>query len=65
MCLASVYRADNSKKIICDKVTYISFCNDGKTIVFEDLFGTITKFNGSIDSIDLKNNVVRVKSEDK
>lgn len=60
MCLSNVYRnSDDAGNLLAKNVADIRF--SGGDIIFTDIMGIRTVFSGSIERIDLTENIIIVK----
>lgn len=60
MCLSTVYKKGSDENIFMFKnIAKVEV--KGKTLVFTDLFGVRTEFEGEIIEIDLLENIILVK----
>ena len=60
MCLSTVYKNEVSDaNMLARNIADIKM--DGDTIIFTDLMGIRTTFNGSLEKVDLMDNYVLVK----
>lgn len=65
MCLSNVYRlnADNERELILKNAASMAM-KDGK-LVFTNLMGLKTVVEGTVENVDLINNFILVRAEEK
>lgn len=63
MCLSSVYMLKNNdeKELLCKNIASVTTAND--KLVFTNLMGIPTEFDGVIQKIDLIENCIYVQSQ--
>ena len=62
MCLSTVYKNEvNDANMLARNIADIKM--DGDTIIFTDLMGIRTTFNGSLEKVDLMDNYVLVREK--
>ncbi len=62
MCLSTAYEVSGgSEKLICDRVTNIAV--DGESVRLTTLLGTETVVNGSLKSVDLNSNIIKIEAK--
>lgn len=62
MCLSTVYKeSDGKNELLCKNIAKVE--NRADTVVFTDIMGRQTLVSGIIVSIDLMENIIKVKEE--
>lgn len=62
MCLSSAYEVgSDGEKFICDRVTNVSV--EGESVRLTTLLGIETVVTGSLKSIDLNSNIIKIETK--
>ncbi|MBQ4424153.1 MAG: CooT family nickel-binding protein [Lachnospiraceae bacterium] len=61
MCLSNVYRASDNA-LLMELAARVE--EQGGEVILRDLFGQVRRFPGTIGSIDLENNIIKVRTQE-
>ena len=61
MCLSNVYRARDGA-LLMELAARIE--EEGGEVILRDLFGQVKRIPGTIGSVDLENNIIKVRTQD-
>ena len=61
MCLSNVYRASDNA-LLMELAARVE--EEGGEVILRDLFGQVRRFPGTIGSIDLENNIIKVRTQE-